>query len=156
MATDQRLVKTNSAVCALVESELAQLFRDTRQQRPRGTSAPHAGCHTLWVSQGDPDPRYSLANERTFLAWIRTSLGLLVAAAALVAVELPWPADAVRALAVVLAAAAGGSAFASWARWRGVEHAIRTGQAAPPPRAHILLAGSVGLVSVVVIALILM
>jgi putative membrane protein len=108
------------------------------------------------VSQGDIDPRYSLANERTFLAWIRTSLGLLVAAAALVAVELPWPADAVRALAVALAAAAGGSAFASWARWRAVEHAISTGQAAPPPRAHIFLAGSVGLVSVVVIALILM
>ncbi|WP_411194591.1 YidH family protein [Rhodococcus jostii] len=28
----------------------------------------------------DPDPRFTLANERTFLAWIRTSLGLLAAA----------------------------------------------------------------------------
>ena len=115
----------------------------------------HAGCHTLWVAQDDVDPRYSLANERTFLAWIRTSLGLLVAAAALMAVNLPWPAGAVRALAVVLAAAAGGSAFASWARWRKVEEAISTGQAAPPPRAHILLTGAVGLASAVVIALIL-
>jgi len=25
----------------------------------------------------DPDPRFSLANERTFLAWIRTALGLI-------------------------------------------------------------------------------
>src|SRR5690625_7225376 len=25
----------------------------------------------------DPDPRFTLANERTFLAWIRTSLALL-------------------------------------------------------------------------------
>lgn len=25
----------------------------------------------------DPDYRFSLANERTFLAWIRTALGLL-------------------------------------------------------------------------------
>jgi putative membrane protein len=107
------------------------------------------------VAQDDVDPRYSLANERTFLAWIRTSLGLLVAAAALMAVNLPWPSGAVQALAIVLAATAGGSAFASWVRWRKVEEAISTGQAAPPPRVHILLAGAVGLASVAVIALLL-
>ena len=28
----------------------------------------------------EPDYRFSLANERTFLAWIRTSLGLVAAA----------------------------------------------------------------------------
>ena len=108
------------------------------------------------MNDGDIDPRYSLVNERTFLAWVRTSLGLLVAAAALMAVDLPWPDDAVRALAVVLAVAAGGSAFASWARWRKVEQALSTGQAVPPPRAHILLAASVGLASGVVVALILL
>jgi len=107
------------------------------------------------VTEDDVDPRYSLANERTFLAWVRTALGLLVAAAALMAVNLPWPADAVRALAMVLAAAAGGSAIASWARWRKVEKAISTGQPAPPPRAHIFLAGTVVLASGIVIALIL-
>ena len=31
----------------------------------------------------EPDPRYSLANERTFLAWIRTSLTLMAAGVAL-------------------------------------------------------------------------
>jgi putative membrane protein len=31
-----------------------------------------------WYDEGvDPDRRYSLANERTFLAWIRTSLALV-------------------------------------------------------------------------------
>lgn len=25
----------------------------------------------------EPDPRFSLANERTYLAWLRTSLGLI-------------------------------------------------------------------------------
>jgi putative membrane protein len=107
------------------------------------------------VTEDDVDPRYSLANERTFLAWVRTSLGLLVAAAALMAVDLPWPANAVRTLAVVLALAAGGSALASWARWRQVETALNAGQAAPPPRGHILLAGTVGLASAIVVALIL-
>ena len=31
----------------------------------------------------EPDPRFTLANERTFLAWIRTSLGLTAGAVAL-------------------------------------------------------------------------
>jgi uncharacterized membrane protein YidH (DUF202 family) len=72
-----------------------------------------------------------------------------------VAVDLPWPAGAVRALAVVLAIAAGGSALAAWIRWRKVEKAVSTGQPAPPPRAHIILAGTVALASAIVVALIL-
>ena len=33
-----------------------------------------------WPTEGDePDPRWSLANERTFLAYERTALGLVVA-----------------------------------------------------------------------------
>ncbi|MBM4509720.1 DUF202 domain-containing protein, partial [Rhodococcus hoagii] len=28
----------------------------------------------------DPDPRFTLANERTYLAWVRTGLGLIAAA----------------------------------------------------------------------------
>lgn len=32
----------------------------------------------------EPDYRFTLANERTFLAWQRTALGLLAAAVALV------------------------------------------------------------------------
>jgi putative membrane protein len=31
----------------------------------------------------DPDPRFTLANERTFLAWIRTSLALIAGGLAL-------------------------------------------------------------------------
>ena len=37
----------------------------------------------------DPDPRFSLANERTYLAWIRTSLALLAAGEGLEALDLP-------------------------------------------------------------------
>jgi uncharacterized membrane protein YidH (DUF202 family) len=36
-----------------------------------------------------PDPRFSLANERTFLAWIRTSLALLAGGVALEALKVP-------------------------------------------------------------------
>ncbi|RJX75251.1 DUF202 domain-containing protein [Vibrio sinensis] len=36
-----------------------------------------------WKKQGDdPDYRFTLANERTFLAWVRTALGFFTAAIA--------------------------------------------------------------------------
>ena len=31
----------------------------------------------FWEEGEDPDPRFTLANERTFLAWIRSSLAFL-------------------------------------------------------------------------------
>ena len=36
----------------------------------------------VYVSGTDPDPRFSLANERTFLAWVRTALALVAGAVA--------------------------------------------------------------------------
>lgn len=37
----------------------------------------------LYGTGEEPDPRFSLANERTFLAWIRTALALIALGAAL-------------------------------------------------------------------------
>lgn len=104
---------------------------------------------------GDVDPRYSLANERTFLAWIRTSLALLAASAGLIAIDLPWPALAERGLAVLLATAAAASAGIAWDRWRKVEAAILDQRPAPPPRAHAILAVVVAVGSIAVIILVL-
>ena len=54
----------------------------------RGDSAPE-----FEVPEFEPDYRFTLANERTFLAWERTALGLLAAAVAVVQLipELPIP-----------------------------------------------------------------
>ncbi|WP_425291524.1 DUF202 domain-containing protein [Acinetobacter baumannii] len=35
----------------------------------------------------EPDPRFTLANERTFLAWTRTALALLASAVALITIS---------------------------------------------------------------------
>jgi len=43
----------------------------------------------LYREGSEPDPRFSLANERTFLAWLRTALALLAAGVALEALEIP-------------------------------------------------------------------
>ena len=38
----------------------------------------------------DPDPRFTLANERTFLAWIRTSIAFMAAGVAIDALPVPY------------------------------------------------------------------
>ena len=50
----------------------------------------------------EPDPRFSLANERTFLAWIRTSLALIAAGVAVAAFVHDIPVALRRTVAVVL------------------------------------------------------
>ena len=86
-----------------------------------------------WVyGQGsEPDPRFSLANERTFLAWIRTALALFAAGVALEALALPadarWRTPAVL-LFMLLGLLA---AVRSWLGWAGTERALRHGSALP-------------------------
>jgi putative membrane protein len=136
---------------AIEESEWRDAWRVCRV----APSVEPGRCENVDMVDGDVDPRYSLANERTFLAWIRTSLGLLAVSAGLVAIDLPWPAFAERGLAVLLAAAAAASAMIAWDRWKKVEAAISDGRPAPPPRAHAVLAVVVGIASILVIALVL-
>src|SRR6202040_4485571 len=76
---------------------------DTRSEPPDGTQGV------------EPDYRFTLANERTFLAWQRTSLGLLAAAVAVVqfmpALPIPGMRQVLGAMVGVLAmltAGAGG------------------------------------------------
>ena len=60
--------------------------------RDDSTAAAHRrGRAPRWVygSGKEPDPRFSLANERTFLAWIRTAMALIAGAVAVHAVTLP-------------------------------------------------------------------
>lgn len=88
----------------------------------------------------EPDPRFTLANERTFLAWIRTSLGLTAGAVALEAFagdEIP---EIIRTpLACILLVLAALLAIVSFRRWIRIEFAMRHSQPLPMPQASILL-----------------
>lgn len=79
----------------------------------------------------DPDPRFSLANERTFLAWTRTALALLAGAVAIhtPAIDLDMWAKLVASLVLLLAA--GVAVIESWRRWRASERALRLGHPLP-------------------------
>jgi putative membrane protein len=103
------------------------------------------------VTEGDVDPRFSLANERTFLAWIRTALGLLASAAGVLAVDVPGPTAVVRGIALLLAAAGGLAAVLGSHRWRRVQRSIEAGETYPAPRAHLVLAATVLVVSVAIV-----
>ncbi len=81
---------------------------------------------------GHPDYRFTLANERTLLAWLRTGLAL-VAGGVAVATYAPdlgvrWGSAGV-ALALVLIGL--GTALAGYRRWRANEAAIECGRPLP-------------------------
>lgn len=79
----------------------------------------------------EPDPRFSFANERTFLAWIRTGLALLAGGAAVDALDLPMSDALQAALAGILVLLGLLCAVASWTRWARAEKAMRTGTPLP-------------------------
>jgi putative membrane protein len=81
----------------------------------------------------EPDPRFSLANERTFLAWIRTSLALIAAGVALEALELPIQPGLRIASSVLFIALGLLAAIQSWVGWARTERAMRRERALPGP-----------------------
>ncbi|WP_246021291.1 YidH family protein [Arthrobacter echini] len=82
----------------------------------------------------EPDPRFTLANERTFLAWIRTALALLAGGIAVEAFTPDTFIPPVRAaLAVVLLVLALLLAVSAGVRWLRVERAMRRQAPLPLP-----------------------
>ena len=79
-----------------------------------------------------PDYRFSLANERTFLAWVRTALALLAGAIAIdqLAPEIAPPLIRI-ILCMVLAVIGAVLAIVSYRRWAPQEQAMRNDEELP-------------------------
>ncbi|HEY0506666.1 MAG TPA: DUF202 domain-containing protein [Blastococcus sp.] len=102
-----------------------------------------------------PDYRFTLANERTLLAWLRTGLAL-VAGGVAVATYAPdlgvrWGSAAV-ALALVLLGLL--TAVGGYGRWRANENAISADRPLPTTRLVPVAAAAVGAVVVLVAVLV--
>jgi putative membrane protein len=86
----------------------------------------------------DPDVRFSYANERTFLAWNRTSLALVTAGLAITQLLPPFDFPGGRRLiGLPLIALGTMTAFLSYRHWLANERAMRAKQplpASPLPR----------------------
>jgi putative membrane protein len=104
----------------------------------------------------DPDYRFTLANERTFLAWIRTALALLAAAVALVQFVPPFELPGTRTVLGLIVAGDGLIiSLLAYRRWSNNERAMRLGTALPHSAMLPLLAISLALVGIIVLAVVL-
>ena len=100
------------------------------------------------TAENEPDVRFSLANERTLLAYQRTAIGLIGAAVAVA----HFLEDSTLALilAAILLVCGAFAAIGGYERYTAADRAIREGRPLGPGRAAMLL--SAGLIIAVLVA----
>lgn len=100
----------------------------------------------------EPDPRFTLANERTFLSWIRTSLALVAGGVAVEALTQHIFEPQVRTLlAVVLLVLGTLLAAGAFTRWLRLERSLRHQRPIPLPLIAPMLGLGAALIPVVLI-----
>jgi putative membrane protein len=117
---------------------------------------PHARFpRQLYTVGTEPDARFSLANERTFLAWIRTALALIAGGVALEALALGLHPGLRLAASIVLVVAGLATPIQAWFGWVRVEKALRLNKPLPSPLLSAPLGIAVVLVGILVLLAIL-
>jgi putative membrane protein len=104
----------------------------------------------------EPDARFTFANERTFLAWNRTAVALVVAGLAITQLLPPFPGipggrHLVGVPLIVLGLVLSLTSYRQWAR---NQRALRLGQPLPPsnlPRLLTLLVAAVAAIAAVLV-----
>jgi putative membrane protein len=99
----------------------------------------------------EPDPRFSLANERTFLAWMRTSMALLAAGVALEALDLPIAEGVRLASALVFIVLGLLAPVQAWFGWVATERALRQSRPLPSPRLSVVMAAGTAVAGVLIL-----
>lgn len=79
----------------------------------------------------EPDARFTFANERTFLAWIRTSLALIAGGVALELLGLDLQSELRLAASLVLTVVGIMTPALAWVNWVRSERALRLGGSLP-------------------------
>jgi len=105
----------------------------------------------------EPDPRFTFANERTFLAWSRTALALVVAGLGVVQLlppfpGVPWGRHVLGVPLIVFGAVVAVVAYGEWVR---SQRALRLGQPLPRSAMPKLLAGVVTVIAVIAAVVVL-
>ncbi|MEC3973666.1 YidH family protein [Amycolatopsis sp. H20-H5] len=95
----------------------------------------------------EPDYRFTLANERTVLAWLRTALGLLAGGVAVHQLA-PLSGNAGTVLAGLCVVLAATLAATAYPRWRRVQMAMRAGEPLPRSAMIPVLTGGILLLTV--------
>jgi putative membrane protein len=100
---------------------------------------------------GEPDARFTLANERTFLAWIGTGLALLSVGVGLDSLALSLDAGYRLAASIVLIVGGAACPIQAWFGWAQVERALREKRPLPPPLMIFLLPIILGIAGILVL-----
>jgi putative membrane protein len=103
-------------------------------ENPPATSADGDGA--------EPDARFTFANERTFLAWSRTALALVIGGLAIAQLlppfpGVPWGRHIIGTPLILLGCAV---SVVSYSEWRASQRALRHGQPLPRSRLPQILA----------------
>ena len=105
----------------------------------------------------EPDPRFTFANERTFLAWSRTALALVVAGLGIVQLlppfpGVPWGRHALGVPLIVFGAVVAVTAYREWTR---NQWAMRHEQPLPRSVMPRLLAAVITVIAVIAAVVVL-
>ena len=105
----------------------------------------------------EPDPRFTFANERTFLAWSRTALALVVAGLGVVQLlppfpGVPWGRHVLGVPLIVFGAVVAVVAYGEWVR---SQRAMRRGQPLPRSVMPRLLAAVITVIAVIAAVIVL-
>jgi putative membrane protein len=103
----------------------------------------------------EPDHRFTLANERTLLAWVRTALALDVSGLGVLRfAPQVGPAGGRESIGIALILLGAVSAAVGYGRWAAMDRTLRSGSPLPPPAVLKLLAYSLAALSLATVALI--
>ena len=110
------------------------------------------------AGEAEPDARFTFANERTFLAWSRTALALVVAGLAIVQLlppfpGVPWGRHILGTPLILLGSAV---AVTSYLEWRGNQRALGRGGPVSRSRLPRILAVTIALIGLLAAALALL
>src|SRR5215472_8803722 len=117
--------------------------------RPRAVAKDEDGT--------EPDPRFTFANERTFLAWSRTALALVVAGLGVVQLlppfpGVPWGRPVLGVPLIVFGAVVAVVAYGEWVK---SQRALRLGRPLPKSVMPRLLAAVITVIAVLAAVVVL-
>jgi putative membrane protein len=108
------------------------------------------------TDETEPDVRFTYANERTFLAWNRTALALIVTGVAATQLLPQFHiADGRQILGVPLIALGALVAVTSYRQWQANERAMRRKEPLPSSRMAAVLSVGIGIISVIAVVLVI-
>ena len=97
-------------------------------------TSPRRFPSRVYGEGAEPDPRFTLANERTFLAWIRTSLALTAGGVALEALGLGLQPQLRLAASILLITVGIATSVQAWFGWMHTERSLRLNTPLPSPK----------------------